>query len=106
MRKEQIASCEHAVSLEVSSWGVTVLVITRKCSSLLAECVVSCNMVSYLLNSMLKHQGLDGQQFSLGPKGERLKFQTSMPSRQLAALGLKVKDSNSKKMNVLIWYPC
>ena len=50
----------------------------------------------------LKHQGLDGQQFSLGPKGERLKFQTSMPSRQLAALGLKVKDSNSKKMmNVL-----
>ena len=78
------------------------LVITRKCSSLLAECVVSCNMVSYLLNSMLKHQGLDGQQFSLGPKGERLKFQTSMPSRQLVALGLKVKDSNSKKMmNVL-----
>ena len=50
---------------------------------------------------MLKHQGLDGQQFSLGPKGERLKFQTSMPSRQLGALGLKVKDSNSKKMNVL-----
>ena len=47
---------------------------------------------------MLKHQGLDGQQFSLGPKGERLKFQTSMPSRQLVALGLKVKDSNSKKM--------
>ena len=42
-------------------------------------------------NPMLKHQGLDGQQF-IGPKGERLKFQTSMPSRQLVALGLKVKD--------------
>ena len=57
---------------------------------------VSCNMVSYLLNPMLKHQGLDGQQFSLGPKGERLNS-TSMPSRQLASLGLKVKDSNSTK---------
>jgi len=30
-------------------------------------------------------------------KGERLKFQTSMPSRQLAALGLKVKDSIQRR---------
>ena len=47
-------------------------------------------------NPMLKHQGLDGQQF-IGPKGERLKFQTSMPSRQLVALGLKVKDSIQRR---------
>jgi len=44
----------------------------------------------------MKLQGLGGQQFSLGPKGERLNS-TSMPSRQLASLGLKVKDSNSTK---------
>jgi len=43
------------------------------------------------MNPILKLQGLGTAVFTIGPKGERLNS-TSMPSRQLASLGLKVKD--------------